>query len=520
VGRFRFALVFDGARLEHWHLRCLAELESVAQLSWAIAAPGPPTRRSSRFLGRYVRRVERKALVPVGDRFADVPSSPESDDAVDFVLGLGNVDVPPGLARAARLGVWRFAHELDGSSPPFLAEVGRGETATRAALLQIAGPEGRRSTIASGVFRTDTRSYARSRASIVDAIAPWPARACRLFSEGPIELPAEAPAAPAKDVASLARLATGFATRRLALAWERLFRHPQWNVGVLERPIEALLAPDAYTGEDVEWFPLEGRDGFLADPFAVERGEQLHIVCEYFDYERSLGRIRELEHSGEGFGPLLRNALSVPMHISYPFLLDLPEGLHCVPETADAGEVALYRVNEAPDTWTKVAVLLEDVPGVDPTLFRHDGRWWLTCTRKGPQEDAELWVWHAPSVQGPWVPHALNPVKTDARGARPAGPPFLHEGVLYRPAQDCSRTYGGRITVHRVHELTPTSFAEEQVAVLEASPRSAYPCGPHTVTAVGRRVLVDGRRAVFAPAAFRAFLRIWARDVGRSLRRR
>jgi hypothetical protein len=76
------------------------------------------------------------------------------------------------------------------------------------------------------------------------------------------------------------------------------------------------------------------------------------------------------------------------------------------------------------------------------------------------------------------------------------------------------------VTVHRVRELTPTSFAEEQVAALEASPRSRYPVGPHTVTAVGGRVLVDGRRTVFVPAAFRAFLWIWARDLYGRLRRR
>jgi hypothetical protein len=182
--------------------------------------------------------------------------------------------------------------------------------------------------------------------------------------------------------------------------------------------------------------------------------------------------------------------------------------------------VALYRVGEGPGEWKRVAVLLEDVPGVDPTVFRHDRRWWLMCTRKGPQEDTELWAWHAPDPTGPWTPHALNPIKTDVRGARPAGPPFVRDGVLYRPAQDCSRTYGGRVVVHRVDDLTPTAFAEEQVVVIEASRRSRYPIGPHTLTPVGDRVLVDGRRAVFVPAASRAFLGIWWRSISGRVRRR
>jgi hypothetical protein len=70
-----------------------------------------------------------------------------------------------------------------------------------------------------------------------------------------------------------------------------------------------------------------------------------------------------------------------------------------------------------------------------------------------------------------------------------------------------------------VDDLTPTSFAETQVAVLEGSPRSPYPIGPHTLSPVGDRVLVDGRRTVFVPGAFLAFLGIWARAILRRARR-
>src|SRR5213596_456309 len=55
---------------------------------------------------------------------------------------------------------------------------------------------------------------------------------------------------------------------------------------------------------------------------------------------------------------------------------------------------------------------------------------------------------------GPWRPHPGNPVKVDVRSSRPAGGPFLFGGNLYRPAQDCSRTYGGGITINRVTHLS------------------------------------------------------------------
>ena len=54
-----------------------------------------------------------------------------------------------------------------------------------------------------------------------------------------------------------------------------------------------------------------------------------------------------------------------------------------------------------------------------------------------------------------------------ARSARPAGPIFAHEGRLYRPAQDCSRTYGGAVVIHRIEALTPEIFREVAVARLD-----------------------------------------------------
>jgi hypothetical protein len=520
LGRLRFALLHDGTRLEQWHVQCLDELEREAELVWGLAAPRvEPRTPVSGPLGRYAARIERGSLAEPGERLAAVPPPPPNGDrTVDVVLGLGNIDVPAWLQGVARVGVWRFAHELEATRLPFFGEVCRGDPVTRTALLRVSGAGELPAVVEAGAFRTDTRSYPRSMARILDGIASWPAHACRRLSAGQAG-PGPPYAAPRGAGGGLVRLAAGVTARRLALAWERLFRHPQWNVGVIERPVTELLAPGAFTGEDVEWFPLDDKAGFLADPFAVERDGRLRIFYEYFDYQSSRGRVGELVHADRRFWPVSDDALSLPTHVSYPCLVELPDGLHCVPETADAGEVALYRVGEDGTPWTKAAVLLPDVPGIDPTLFRHEGRWWLLCTRQGPREDEELWAWHAASVEGPWAPHALNPVKTDVCGARPAGPPFVHDGALHRPAQDCSRAYGGRVTVHRVDELTPTAFSETEVAVLESSSGSAFPIGPHTVTAVGGRVVVDGRRRVFVPAALRAFLRIWARSAAGRVRR-
>jgi hypothetical protein len=212
-------------------------------------------------------------------------------------------------------------------------------------------------------------------------------------------------------------------------------------------------------------------------------------------------------------------AVRPSVHASYPFLIEDGGKTYCVPETAHAGEVGLYESLEFPNRWAKVAVLLEGFAGVDPTVFRHEGRWWLMCTELGRDVDTALHLFYATDLRGPWTPHARNPVKIDVRSARPGGPPFVHEGALYRPAQDCSRHYGWRIAVQRVKDLSPTRFREETVTILEPSPDSRYPLGRHTLSAVGDVVLIDGHRRVFVWSAFRGFLSIVARDLVSRARR-
>jgi len=195
-------------------------------------------------------------------------------------------------------------------------------------------------------------------------------------------------------------------------------------------------------------------------------------------------------------------AIEEPVHLSYPYLLEHEGEIYCVPESAAAREVRLYRGAPFPSRWVRVATLLRDFPAADSTLFEHEGRWWLFCCNAEDGRWSKLFAWYADDLLGPWRPHAQRPLKIDIRSARPGGTPFTHAGALYRPAQDCSRVYGGRVVIQRVLELTPTSFAEEPVRFVEPDPRGPYPHGLHTLSRAGRRTLVDGKRHRFCWQGF------------------
>lgn len=197
------------------------------------------------------------------------------------------------------------------------------------------------------------------------------------------------------------------------------------------------------------------------------------MLCEEFDYGSSRGRIVSLEFD-ENFSPSIpKPSFLFPFHTSYPYLFEFEDEIYCVPETAHAREISLYRAMQFPSGWRKLCTLVDEFAGHDPTLFCHRGRWWLTFTGEvGEDSSSKLFAWHAASLLGPWRPHEENPVKIDLRSSRPAGTPFTYKGNLYRPAQDCSSTYGSQIVINRVLSLTENEFRKRP---LPSDRRAAVP---------------------------------------------
>lgn len=185
-------------------------------------------------------------------------------------------------------------------------------------------------------------------------------------------------------------------------------------------------------------------------------------------------------------------------HLSYPYLIEYEGNTYCVPESAETGEVAIYEAVEFPAAWRKAGVLLRETTIYDPTLFEFEGRWWMFGTGAEDGGLICLNIWYADDLFGAWEPHPGNPVKIDVRSSRPAGTPFFHDGYWYRPAQDCSRTYGGRVVINRIERLTQTEYQERVVATVDPWENERYSDGLHTLSAVGHQTLIDGKRLVYS----------------------
>jgi len=267
---------------------------------------------------------------------------------------------------------------------------------------------------------------------------------------------------------------------------------PQWFLAYRERPEHFVSNALACSPDGLRvMMPPAGR--FFADPCVFTHEGTDHVFFEDFDYRSGKGVISWMEHLAPGTFSPPEIVLDREYHLAYPFVFTAGADVYMVPETAQTDQIELYRAVSFPRQWERVAVLVQGVRAADATLLHEGGRWWMFATVSEGHSSAcdELFVFYADALCGPWQPHAANPVKSDIRSARPAGRFFRHGDLLIRPAQNCSRRYGGSVSLCEVLELTPSTYRERVIQELHPGwvPGNAR---FHTVSASEHLEFLDG----------------------------
>ena len=539
----RFGVLADGGVLAEWQVRCIDDLieNAGARFDAFISSDARSVQgRAWRWFEKAVAVTKVPGLAPVDWRkkFPSVreygahvrsggapaltldPSERQVLRGLNlaFILDFSAHDGAAELLDLAAAGVWSFqlndVSKYDGRIPGFW-EISRGDSLVKCALVQRVSAAPPR-VLRSGVFRAAIDSYPITAQVALAACRVWPRLAwnARQTAGGArVALGDVAATASTRAVPGLWRVATFFlrlGVSRLRLMFRWWLMREQWCVGLVDRPIHHVLKDGI---KQVRWLFRDKRDGYFADPFGVVSGGELVVFAEEYPHDTCRGKISSFTVRDGSVVTPPRTVLELDGHLSYPFLFQHQGQTYCIPESNQLGEVALYRIDRLPDRWVRVKTLLADSRYVDSTVIEHDGRWWLFASSMEYEGIATLYIWHAADLFGEWVPHRLNPVKTDVRASRPAGTPFVHEGALYRPAQNCTVTYGGSITLNRVTRLTPDEFEEDVAIHIQPERPGPFPLGLHTLSAVGQQTLVDGKTYVMSPGQFVRVLRSKLRRV-------
>lgn len=387
--------------------------------------------------------------------------------ALDVLLALGSPPDPQVLAPLARYGVWWFEHGHDHKSGlPGLWEIDVDQPATYGAIRALRAGEAPTvvaSTVSAthrySVFLTQNHAYWKAARLFVRALTALAQHGWERLPDGP------PPTTVPPLAASWAPLSSGrvltlvgrVLTRYVVDGLDRnLFDH-RWSI--VRRP----HAP-APADRPAPWQRLiDPAAGWShADPFPIEVDGTTHLFFEQIRVRNGKGVIAHATIGADGRPTPARTVIDEPFHVSYPLVFPWRGEWYMMPEMRQAGRIDLYRAIEFPFRWVREQTLIADCRASDPTLVEHEGRVWLfaaVSASGGPAVD-ELCAYYADDIHGPWTPHPKNPIVTDVRTARPAGR-FLRDAEgLIRPGQDCSVRYGYRVSLNRIHTLTPTEYRE------------------------------------------------------------
>ena len=444
----RIAIATDRP-LVRWQARCVESIAGVPGVSidrWLQASTVRPDDAGRRDAGALTTVDVPDVLLALQERDAASPDGVGTvpDQPVDILLDLTTDGIAPATPATE---VWHYAYGHDlGRDPARAALVGyvRSPGVIRVAL--VSDPSG--AIVREGWLQAVSWWTGKPLERLLTDPADWPAIAARqrLAEAGSVDLPTQdadpqsaaerrtrrrsIPAMPdrALEVAALGRRVRGFV--------DVLSRHPDWNIGIIDAPIEQVSAMDPPA---VTWLPLRP-DRFAADPFGIERDGVLHVFFEDFDQRTARGAIGHLTIDPDGTVSDPEVVLDPGVHASYPYLIEHDGSVFMLPETSDAGELVLYEAVDFPRRWQPVATLLPGVPAADATIVEFEGRWWMFATRTDRGANQNLFVWYASSPFGPWTPHAAQSGQ-DRRPIGTTGRDAVRLGRTTAPAEPGQRSF-------------------------------------------------------------------------------
>lgn len=427
--------------------------------------------------------------------------SPMFDESPDVVLVLGSW-LPSRLLERCP-GATALQVEFGERPSRALALAGfeecwSGQDATRVRLYRL-GKDGSRRLLVDGANRTK-RLLSLNQAAIWDrALSLLATRLRNPGVEAPRGLPdaADPPEGCGADpaggngprAAMLASYPLKVVGRGAKMAMQQARGQRQWSIAIYRRSEAGAIvgAPAVLRGAPAGTYP--------ADPMLYRDPDTGRAYCFVEEVVRATrrGHIAVLGES-DGRWSWLGVAIREPFHLSFPFLFRFKGDLYMCPESAESGEIRVYRCTGMPLEWELDTVLMRNVSATDTMLFPHAGRWWMLTNidrARSPDHQSELHVFHADSpLATDWQALPGNPVRVDCRGGRNGGLE-IRGGRIYRFGQLQSfNAYGQGLNRYEVTRLDADAYEEVfREAIVPPPALGAH--GIHTYSGIDGWLAVD-----------------------------
>lgn len=260
--------------------------------------------------------------------------------------------------------------------------------------------------------------------------------------------------------------------------WKARLLYPQnWNIGFVEQTMTDLL--DKQQLGRIRWMKHSYKDRWFADPFIykVTDKEIIVFVEECLISDTPKGILCELHVDRKTMRLRERFVLlELDTHLSYPAIIEKDGIAYVYPENGASGSLKMYRYDEDAHKLVEPVCILNDAVADSTILFFNDTYYIVATKSKNSRENAYLY--QSIDLFGEFKLVSDQPVQKNRSCSRPAGNWIEMSGKLFRPSQDCSKSYGGAMNIMRVDSLVP--FQEE--IVFGINPMSyKYHFGTHTI---------------------------------------
>lgn len=407
--------------------------------------------------------------------FDETESSKIKEYNLDIILRQGFGIIKGDIFTAAKQGIWSFHHgdnAINRGGPPAFWEIVQKEPIVGVTLQQLTAELDGGIVIDKGFYRRHW-SVLKNNRNICDQSVSILFRSIRRLQQGKLKLKKSPVYYNPLFRAPSFRVMSSYLFAFYKMFFKRIFqqvlakyfgvRYQCWTLFIgkgsfMEATLHRLKAVEPPKSE------------FWADPFLIEKDNELYIFFENYSYKTKKGKISCGKVEGKKIVDV-QDALVKDSHLSYPMVFEEDGELFMIPETLESKRLEVYRCTQFPAKWELYSTAFEGESIVDTTYYKDEqGQAWLFLN-KGFEGDktAELYIYKIASLKLDSIQeHQQNPVIIDCRVARGAGAIFKYEGQILRPSQNNSHgIYGYGLNINRIKTLNLEEYKEELVLTVE-----------------------------------------------------
>lgn len=275
----------------------------------------------------------------------------------------------------------------------------------------------------------------------------------------------------------------------------------KWIIGICKHNIEDIIRNKLFN-PDITWLRSDSFDKFCADPFFLTSANgSLKILIEEFRIDDNYGNI-SLMTLDQDFKLVNQKIIhDTNSHQSYPLVFNDNNKTYIFSETAQRGKLSCYEYDHKSESINFVQDII-DLPLRDSTVLKYNDMYWIFGTLTENGMDYLLHVFYSDNLFGPYKSHQMNPVKNGLDGTRSAGSFINVDGIIYRPSQNCQKSYGESIAINKIKVLSVTDFIEEHYMTIKVDINKRSNHGIHsihTINASGNIIVMDGLQWIFSP---------------------